>query len=172
MTEFYSTSYLDNIKNKKRNLIISYFVALFIVFSIILTILIIYSNEPFGTNLRIPLLVTIILIIVLFIIYSFIFFTISYGRIKKYYNFLYYAIFSKHEIAKVTVISVYKDVREILGVDFYTINVLCWSNLENDYVERNVYVDCEFGVDNFNKNDVLTIKLNSNYLLGYQKENL
>ncbi len=172
MTEFYTTSYLDDIKNKKRNLLISYFAALFIVISMILAIMIIYSKQPFGTDLRTPFLIAIIVLTVIFIIYSFIFFSISYGRIKKYYNYLYNALFCKPEFAKVTVLSVYKDVREVVGVEFYTLNVLCWSNLKNDYVERNVYVDCEFGVDNFNKNDVLSVKLNANYLLGYQKENL
>ena len=85
MTEFYTTSYLEDVKTKKRNLLISYFVALFIVISIILAIMIIYSKQPFGTDLRTPFLIAIIVITVIFITYSFIFFTISYGRIKNYY---------------------------------------------------------------------------------------
>lgn len=172
MTELYSTSYLDKIKSKKQNLLISYFAILFITLALILTIMIIYSNEPFGTNLRLPFIIVLVIITVAFITYSFIFFTISYGRLKKYYNYLYYALFSKTEITKVTVISVTKEIREVVGVEFYTLNVLTWSNTENDYVERNIYVDCEIGVDNFNKNDVLTVKLNANYLLAYKKENI
>ena len=172
MTELYTTKYLDKIKLKKRNLLISYFVALGVVIAIITAIMIIYANEPYGTNLRIPFIIALVAICVFFIVYSFIFFNISYGRIKNYYNFVYHALFSKQEIEKVTVIANYNQVREVLGVEFYSLTVLCWSNIENDYVERNLYVDCELNIENFSKNDVLTVRLNSNYLVAYKKENL
>lgn len=172
MTELYTTDYLEKIKIKKRNLLISYFVISCVALSIIATIMIIYSNEPFGTSLRLPFLIALVVICVSFVFYSFVFFNISYGRIRKYYNFVYYAIFSKKDVEKVTVIANYNQVREVLGVEFYTLNVLCWSAIENDYVERNLYVDCELNVESFSKNDVLTVSLNSNYLVAYKKENL
>lgn len=172
MTELYTTDYLDKIKSKKQNLLISYFIMLGVAFAIVTIIMIIYSKEPFGTKLRLPFIIALIVICVFFVVYSFIFFNISYGRIKKYYNFVYYALFSKLDVERVTVIANYNQIREVLGVDFYTLNVLCWSSIENDYVERNLYVDCELDIENFSKNDVLTVKLNSNYLVAYKKENL
>lgn len=172
MTELYTTDYLDKIKLKKRNLLIAYFVLLGIAILSISAIMIVYANEPFGTKLRLPFIIALVLICVIFVVYSFIFFNISYGRIKKYYNFVYYAIFSKQDVEKVTVIASDNQVREVLGVDFYTLTVLCWSNIENDYVERNLYVDADLNVESFSKNDVLTVRLNSNYLVAYKKENL
>ena len=168
MTELYSTSYYSKIKKHRQNLLKSYFVVLAVYIAIIVAIMIIYANEPFGTTLTLPLLVALIVFSVAFVSYSFIFFSISYGRLKKYEYFLYFSIFGKHEIIKGTVIEVNNCVKDVSGVDFNSFTALVWSDIKNDYVERLIYVDCEFNVD-VKEGDVLTLKLNSSYLLGYEK---
>ena len=171
MTELYSTSYYSKIKKRRQNLLKSFFVVLAIYIAMIVAIMIIYANEPFGTTLRTPLLIALIVFSVAFVIYSFIFFSISYGRLKKYEYYLYFSIFGKHEIIKGTVIEVNNFVKDVSGVDFNSFTALVWSEVKGDYVERSIYVDCEFNVD-VKEGDVLTLKLNSSYLLGYEKVNV
>lgn len=168
MTELYSESYYSKIKKHRQNLLKSYFVVLAIYIALLVTIMIVYANEPFGTPLTLPLLISIIVISVAFVIYSFIFFSISYDRLKKYEYFLYFSIYGKHEIIKGTVIEVNNFVKDVSGVDFNSFTALVWSDIINDYVERLIYVDCEFKVD-VKEGEVINLKLNSSYLLGYEK---
>ncbi len=168
MTELYLESHYDKIKKQKRNLLISYFVALGVFLAIVATIMIIYANEPYGTQLRTPFLIVLIVISVTFVIYSFIFFSICYGRIKKYEYYLYFAVFGKHEIIKATVIDIDNSVKDVGGVDFYSFTALVWSDIKNDYVNRLIYVDCELDFS-VNVNEVLTLKVNSSYLVGYER---
>ena len=156
---------------KKKTLLTIYFVILAIAVASITAIMLIYANEPYGTKLRMPLLIAIILITVIFTAYSFLFFTISYGRLKKYCYYLYYAVFGKKETAKVTLLNYNLSPRDNGGIDFYTINVLIWSDDKNDYVERTVYVDAEFLIEDVKINDIITITTNANYLVAYKKEN-
>lgn len=168
MIELYSTSYYNKIKEKKRKLLTSYFIVLGLFLAVIIAIMITYANEPYGTKLRTPFLVALIVISIVFVVYSFIFFSITYGRLKKYEYYLYFTVFGKHEVIKATVIDVNNSTKDVGGVDFYSFTALVWSDIQNDYVERLIYVDCELNFD-VNVNDVLTIKVNSSYLVGYER---
>lgn len=170
MRELYSKDYYLQMTKKKKSLLTLYFSILAFVVLIITAIMIIYANEPYGTKLRVPLMIIMISITVIFIAYSFLFFTITYGRLKKYCFYLYYTVFGSRETAKVTVLDYSLTPKDNGGIDFYSLNVLIWSNAYNDYVERIIYVDCEFSIDDISVNDVLTVVLNSNYLVAYKKE--
>ena len=171
MTELYTTAYYEKIKKQRKNLLNTFLVVLAVYVALIVAIMVIYANEPFGTSLQIPLLIALVVFTVAFVVYAFIFFTISYGRIKKYEYYLYFSVFGKYEILKGTVIEINNFVKDVNGVDFNSFTVLVWSDIKNDYVERLIYVDCEFSVD-VNVNDVLDLKVNSSYLLGYKKVNV
>lgn len=171
MTEFYSINYYQSIMKKKNDALKVYaFVSLIFVFMVVL-LMILYANEPYGTSLRTPFLIVLIAITVIFVGYSFVFFVITYGRLKKYCFYLYYAVFGSKESAKVTILNYDLTPKDNGGIDFYTLNVLIWSDTDNNYVERTIYVDAEFTIEDIKINQILTVELNGNYLVAYQKEN-
>ena len=172
MTEFYSASEYLTIKNSKRNLLIGYFISLAVCLAIIVAIMIIYANEPYGTSLRTPFLIALIAIIVLFVTYSFVFFNIKIGRLKKYQYFVYYAIYGRTETTKATVVAVNNSITDFGGFDCRSLDVLVWSDIENDYVTRLIYYDVEKDIGDVKVDDVLTLKLSSNYVVAFKKENL
>ncbi len=171
MKEFYSIDYYTKFTKKKKSLLTVYFAIFALVTLLLVTIYLIYANEPYGTKLRTPFLIAIISIAVVFIAYSFVFFTITYGRLKKYCFYLYYAVFGNKETAKITVLDYCLQPKDNGGLEFYSLDVLIWSELDQDYVERTIYVDAEFLIDDIKINDIVTVVLNANYLVAYKKEN-
>ena len=172
MTELYSTSEFLNIKKKLRNLLISYFVALVVCILAVTIIMIIYANEPFGTPLRIPFLIVLILICVLFVAYSFVFFNIKFSKLRKYQYFIYFAINGKNKEEKATIISISNAIVEINGFDCYSLEALVWSDIESDYVTRLVYFDAEKDMSEIEVDKVYDLSINSNYIVAYRKVSL
>lgn len=170
MREFYEYNYLSAMFKKRKNLIIFYTILAVICLLAVVAIIIFYSKLPYGTNLRYPLMITMIVIVTLFSVYSFVFFNITFGRLNKYCDYLSYACRGNAEITKVTVLDFYNQPIEHSGNDFFRVNVLIWSDIQNDFVERMLYVDNEFSLDDVNVGDVITVKVKSNCLLGYKKE--
>ena len=172
MTELYSALEYLKIKKNKRNLLIFYFASLIVCLVAIVVIMLIYSNEPFGTPLRTPFLIAIIVICVLFVVYSFVFLGIKFGRLKKYQYFVYYSVYGRFESIRATIISVNNSISEIGGFDCRSLEVLAWSDIENDYVTRLIYYDVEKQIPDVKVDDVLTFKLSSNYIVAYRKESV
>lgn len=170
MREFYQNDYLSEMFKKRKNLILFYAILTCVVVLLLASIIIFYAQLPYGTRLRLPLMIALIVIVVLFVFYSFMFFNITFGRLNKYCEFLAFACRGNIEISKVTVIDFYNQPIDYSGNDFFRVNVLIWSEIENNYVERLIYVDNEFTLEDVKVGDVLTAKLKSNYLLGYKKE--
>lgn len=172
MKELYTNGYVLNIKNKRSKQKTIYFIVLAVAVLIITGIYIYFSTEPYGANSRTPLLIALISVIFLTIVYSFLHFDILYGRLNKYYDFLVCNVLGARETKKVTVLSVSYDTTTKDNLDFYTITVLDWSEIQNDFVERTIYIDSEIEVKDIKEGEIITIQTNSNYLLAYQKENV
>lgn len=168
MRLFYDNQYLDKYFKKRKSLLIIYSIIAFIAVASVVGIIFYYSNLPFMTELRYPLMVAMIVIIFLFTMYSFIFFSITFGRINKYCDYLSYACRGNSETTQVTVLDIYNQTIDYSGNDFFRLNVLIWSELENNFVERIIYVDNEFTLDNVSVGDVITVKIKSSCLLGYE----
>ncbi len=172
MTQLYTATEYLSIKKKLRNLLIGYFVTLAVCVLVIVAIMITYANEPYGTSLTTPFMIVLIVVCVLFIAYSFVFFNIKYGRLRKYQYFIYFAVYGKNQEEKATVISVNQSVSDAGGFDCYALEILVWSNIENDYVTRLVYFDAEKDVTEIQPNQVYSLKISSNCIIAYKKESL
>ena len=125
-------------------------------------------NASFSTPLEIPLLIIILSIGALFTVFSVVFLTIPYGRLKKYCEILGDFLDNEKVVSEVTVLGIDKTVTVKYGVDFYRLNVLEWSTIENDYVERSILVDNEIKTLDFKVNDIVKIVTTSNMLIGYE----
>lgn len=170
MRELYTTEYVEKYARKKNNYKIFYII-LSILFGLsIVGIMVYYALEPYGTNLRTPLLIALILLTVSFITYTFIHFGYTYGTVNKYYNFLVFSACNKRIQSKVTILNVLYETVDKDGLDCYRLIVLEWSDVANDYVERTIYIDCQISVTDLKEGDIVTILSNSNFLLAYKKE--
>ena len=145
-----------------------YIAALILVVICETALMIYYATRPFGTPLEIPLLIIILSIGALFTVFSVVFLTIPYGRLKKYCEILGDFLDNEKVVSEVTVLGIDKTVTVKYGVDFYRLNVLEWSTIENDYVERSILVDNEIKTLDFKVNDIVKIVTTSNMLIGYE----
>ncbi len=172
MRELYTTEYVNKYAKKLKNYKNSYIIIAIIVAILVVGIIVYYALEPYGTKLRIPLLVALIAIIILFVFYSFLHFGYTYGSVKKYYDFLVFSACGNRSLSKVTVLNVYFEPIDKNGFDCYRLVVLEWSESSNDYVERTLYIDCQVSVTDLSEGDIISVYTNSNYLLAYKKETL
>lgn len=170
MRELYNNEYVNTYSKKLKNYKTSYLIIAIFSILAIAGILVYYAFEPYGTSLRIPLLVALILIIVSFVTYSFVHFGYTYGVVKKYYEFLVYTVCGKRSVSKVTVLSVLYEPVDKNGFDCYRLVVLEWSSTTDDYVEHTIYIDSQVTVTDLKEGDIVSISTNSNYLLAYKKE--
>lgn len=170
MRELYTTEYVNKYIRKRSNYKISYVIISILTAIFVVGLMVYYAFEPYGTNLRVPFLVLIIIVTILFIIYSFIHFGYTYGTVNKYYRYLVFSVCGKRTLSKVTVLNVLRDPVDKDGFDCYRIIILEWSDITNDYVERTLYVDYEISITDLSEGDIITVSTNSNYLLAYKKE--
>ncbi len=171
MKELYSTEYVEKYTKLKKRMEIRYALILIISILAIVADILYYSFEPFETNLRVPLMIVLFALSIFIVAYSFIFFTLTYGRLRSYYHFLIFSVCGRRNVEKITVLGVFGDVVDKSGVDCTRIEILEWSDLADDYVEHVIYVDAEVDASDIVEGDILTVATCGNYLLAYHKEN-
>lgn len=170
MTFLYNNLYYNQIKKQKSKLLTIYFILLGITLLALAGIIVFFALQPYGTTLKEPLKWSMFAIIVIFTLFSGVYLTIIYGRVSKYLQFLSNLKVGKKSTFTATVVSInYGDLRTNYGVDFYTLEVLEWSNTQNDYVKHNVLIDNEFKNLDISEGDMLNITICLNALMEYSK---
>lgn len=170
MVNFYDKDLVLKFYKKKKSLITFYVFVTIVAILLVGGILLAFSFEPYGSKFKLPFLIAIFVVTCSFVFFSFLFFVIIYGRTKKYYEFIYYACYGVGEIAKVTITHVESKSEDVLGIDYYAVTALYWSDVVNNYFERKLYIDCEIKSFNVSEGDVLTLKIVSNCIVGYEEE--
>ena len=168
MTELYNDEYYLKINVRRIKYLFIY--VLLLIFSVALEtgLLIYYSTRPFGTPLETPLLIFILTYGGLFTAFSVVYLTIPYGRLKKYRDIVIDFLDNDRIISEATVISIDENLTVKYGVDFYRINLLEWSDTENDYFERSILVDNELKNLDVKIGDILKISTTANMLVAYE----
>ncbi len=171
MTNFYTNEYLEKIKRQKNKLLTIYFIILAV--CVLIEVVVIGFNAYLPYMHEYKTLLTIILYAtgVLFTVFSFLYLQITYGKVSEYYKFVSQTMIKRKTTSSVTVIRIHYQT-QTNKIDYYTIDVLEWSNTENDYVERTVLVDCEFKDLDFKVDEILTITTSSNFLTAYKRSDL
>ncbi len=171
MTILYDVNYFNKIKKQKNKYLTIYLILLSIVVLALVGIIVYYSLQPYRTSLENPLKISMFAIIILFTLFSGVYLSIVFGRVYKYYKFITHLSSGKKYTFSVTVISInYGDYKSNYGVDFYTIDLLEWSETQNDYVNHRILVDAEFKNLDINEGDMLTITTSLNALMRFKKD--
>ena len=170
MTALYNKTYYNQIKKQKNKLLTIYFILLAIAILFVAGIIVFYALQPYGTDKKTSLMVAMFLITCIFTLFSGVYLSIPYGRVSKYYKFLTNLLYSKKQSFNVTVVSIGGENKTNYGVDFYTLEVLEWSDTQNDYVKHKILVDNEFKNLDVNEGDMLTITTSLNALMEFSKK--
>jgi hypothetical protein len=91
-------------------------------------------------------------------------------KYRRYYNLIIDSVTSLRTTSDVTVLRINNDLNDKNGSDFTSFDVLEWSTIKNDYVERTISVDVKANVK-FNKDDMLKIVSANGVLLAYEVKN-
>ena len=68
-----------------------------------------------------------------------------------------------------TVLSINYEQRSQDGVDFYSMDVLTWSDGHDDYIKRSILIDKEIKNLDVKEGEIITIVTSLNTLMGYQR---
>lgn len=168
MMNFYEEDYLVKINRQKRRCLAVYFVVAVILTLIIVTAIVLNSIFPYNFGHRPILLSVVIVSTLLLVVFSFVYLQICYKKVAEYYNFIVSLISRKSTSINATIIRANAQV--VSGViDYYSVDVLEWSIVDNDYVERSVFIDAEMQNLDLNKGEIVTLVTVSNYLIAYKK---
>lgn len=171
MNQLYTLNDVKKSNNQKATWLAIYIAVISIFVAGIVAILVIYANEPYGTEKKTPLMITLIVLAGVAVILSFLFFILVFGPIHRYNHYLKYTVFGKRKTSSVTVIDVFYQPNDFRGLDFYTLSVLEWSDVRKDFLERNILVDAEITSLDLAPDDIVTVETCANCLLAYQKVN-
>lgn len=171
MKELYSVENYEKMNNKRKNMLTFYFVLLGISLLAIIGIIIYYAGEPYGSPKE-KLLKTIMCVIIsLFVLFSFLFFTITYGRVNNYTVFLHDSINGRKTTSNVTVLSVSNIKEDLKNISFYSFEVLEWDEKKQDYFKRRVLIDAEIKIDDLHKDAIIEMQTVGNVLYAYEVKN-
>ncbi|MBO5851514.1 MAG: hypothetical protein J6R29_04195 [Clostridia bacterium] len=168
MINFYDENYINKIIRQKNKCLAIYLVVAIILFLIIVATIVLNSIFPYNFGHRPILLAILCVVTVVLVVFSFVYLQIVYGKVAGYLNFLGLLTQNLKRTATVTVIRVNAQI--VSGqIDYYSVDVLEWSDIDEDYVERSVFIDAEFANLDFKKDEIITIITASNHLLAYKK---
>ncbi len=169
MISLYSKDHLKNTLKQKNKCLILYIIFLAVAVLVDGGIIYFYSLQPFASELQVPLKFTMFGFTALFIIFSCIYLEIIFGRVNRYYKYIKNMAIGKKTTSTVTVLSINNETRTQEGVDFYSIDVLTWSDNHDDYVKHNILIDNEIKSLDILEGEIITIVTSLNTLMGYQK---
>ncbi|MBO5888826.1 MAG: hypothetical protein J6Q58_01650 [Clostridia bacterium] len=167
MIYFYDKDFLNKIKSKKKVhcLIIVLIMAIMLLTNVILIVS--FADKPYGSNLRNAYQTASYVITIVLTFISGLYYEILYAPLKKYYYRIIETLNGKKEYSDVTVLRVYNDFSDKFGVKYKRFDALEWSDIQNDYVEREIYFDASVDI-NFEENQMVKLLTCGNLLLGYE----
>lgn len=168
MVELYSESNLIDVKKQKNKCLTVFFAVTTVFVACVISLLIYYALEPYGTNKKIPLIIAECVITGLYVIFTYIFMAIKYSRAKKYCNLLSNLIGKNTTKSTVTFMRFSSEVTAKDGVDFSSIIFVEWSEKEKDFMERHVFLDKEKSRPDFHPGDEVNVYTRMNILVGYE----
>ena len=168
MINFYDENYISKLNRQKRSCLAVYFIVAIFLTLVIVSAIVLNSILPYNFGHRPILLSIVIVATIVLVIFSFIYLQICYRKVADYTNFV--IDLSSRRSVTITATIIRVNAQVVSGViDYYSVDVLEWSNVENDYVERSVFVDAEINNLEFNKDEIVTFVTASNYLIAYKK---
>ena len=169
MVNFYNKEYVDTLKNKKKlHLLLNIgILSLMIITNVVLVI--IFSGYPYGSGMKTTFLIISYVITIIFTFLAGMYYEILYLPVRNHYIKVIEVLLGKKEKLTVTVLRMNDEVLDKLSVKFKSFDVVAWSEIQNDYVERTILYDCDYEI-NFNANQMVEVITCGNILLGYEEK--
>lgn len=167
MTCFYDNKFLKKIKNRKNlhfALIVS-IMAIMLITNVIL--IVIFADKPVGSGLRNTFQTITYVITVILTLFAGLYYEIIYAPLKKYYFKIVESLIGKRELIEATVLRISNELSDKYSVKFKSLDVLEWSDIQNDYVEREIYFDANLELP-LEVNQMVKLLTCGNILLGYE----
>lgn len=170
MRQLYNKNNVISNEKQLKILLAIYLLIALIFLGGIVTCIVLFANEPFGTSKRVPLLIIMLAIAVVTVVFSFFYFNLIFGPVKKYVDFLKYTVFGKRNTLSLTILDVFYQPMNYKGLDFYRISTLEWNDIKNDFVERTVLVDESIVINDLKAGDIVKCQLAQSCLVAYEKD--
>lgn len=171
MTErkIYSEADLAAAKAQKKRMLIVFLSATFVYVAASAVILVFHILEPFDAPApkRTVRLVAECVISAVYITLAFVFISIRYARVRRYCKFLSSVLVRVPTEGIASFMRFNSDVTVKEGVDFKSMTLVEWSDKQNDYLERYVYLDLEKPLPPFKAGDEVRLKTYANVLVAY-----
>ena len=167
MTYLYNAEYLKKVR-KTKNLHLFVFIAILFVYLVLnVILLIIYANQPYGSNLITYFKIATYVSSAVFIFTAGIYYFLVFSPKNKTYLTVLNVLTGKKESGDVTGLRLHEEINDIKGVYFKSFDVLEWSDIRNDYVEITINYDASYNLS-VKENQMLKIIVCGNILLAYE----
>ncbi len=167
----YTQKYYDKIK-KQKNFNLFILISLIIVFFLVEGFIIYYNSTlPYASEISNVLKYVLIISCIVFCFTIAFFNSVNYSAVKTYFKVITRFLSAKREILRFTVVKFDKEILTKDKVDCYTLYGLIWSDSEDDYVERKLYLDAEFSSINFEKGKMFNILTASSFIIEFEEIN-
>ena len=169
MEKFYNEELYNELNKSRVKLRNIYIVLLVVALLLVISGIVYITLLPYNTTTEKVLTAIIITFAVLFSFFSFIYFSIPYARLSSYQKFIYECLHNDTVVTNVTILNVdYNDFSTKYGVDYYHLNVLEWSSVHDDYLERSILVDKEIKVLKVKEGEIIEVETSGNRLIAYE----
>lgn len=168
MINIYSEADLTAATKQKNRILTAFFISLFVLLSVNITVFVIYTRQEFNTKYYMPLILINIISCSLYALFMYFVFAIKYKRVHRYTKLLHDIKYGMTAEGTNTYVRTDSAIIEKDGVDFVAIVVLQWSEKKQEYFERYILCDLEKPLPKFNKGDVIHHITHANVLVSYE----
>ncbi|MBE5756698.1 MAG: hypothetical protein E7342_02745 [Clostridiales bacterium] len=168
MINFFNQSEVEKARKQKTKVLIIYFITLAFVIAIFSVVFITYLTFAYEDPRTPALKLSFEVLLVVYVIFSYVYLTIKYKRVNKYYKYLVNQQTGLKEKTEGKFLC-YNNTRQIKdGVDFKSFKMLTISIKTGKEVERQVLVDYEKDFPTFTEGQKIKVTTQGNVLFGYE----
>lgn len=167
MTIVYEDKDLVSAYKQKKKLFYIYLAVVVVYLALSIACLVYYVNTPFNAPEQAWPKWIMWISSCIFVIFSFIYLSVKYQRVRKYYKLVSYlsvglkavnnSYFLRYETPEL------KD-----NVDYYVLTMSEWSKKKSEYLDRKIYCDKEKPVPQFECGDKVRYLTQGNVIVGYE----
>ncbi len=152
----------------KNGILKGFFISLAILLAINIAIFIIYTQQEYKTELKLPLMLANVISCSIYAIIMFFIFAVKYKRVASYVKMLR----DMQQGIRVEGVNAYVRTDSSItvkdGVEFISLVFLQWSEKRQEFFERVIYYDLEKQLPDFAKGDVIKHITHANILIAYE----
>lgn len=167
MTKFYFENDLNSVYIQRKKILTIFLVMVAVYLIYCVAWLLFYFSLPYKDPKQNVVKAAVYVVSAIFVVFSFLFMGIKFSRVNKYYKMIsdlsngikykeenYFVCFAKHSLQKNSV--------DVVSCVFKT-----WNKKKKEWMEREIYIDCEKELPDFETGDYIRYITQANFLIGY-----